>query len=167
MIRNIEKLEMVKNKIGGNKSKNIGSKFTKKKIVVDEPDFENSFFGIVSVKPNGMMCQIKLCKNEKVENMMKEYDIPEIVQANIGKLKHDKRNNMLNQGDYVQVEFNFDMKRQNGNVYAYILCKYNNDDIKYFRKSKLLPKGVSDDSDDEETNLSLDEDNEEIDLDDL
>jgi hypothetical protein len=164
LIINIEKLGMVKNKIGGNKSKNIGSKFTKKKIVVEEPDFENSFFGIISTKPNGMMCQVKLCKNDKVEMMMKEYDIPEIVQANIGKLKNDKRNNMLNSGDYVQVEFNFDMKRQNGNVYAYILCKYDNDEIKYFRKSKMLPK----DDSDEETNLPPSEsDDEEIDLDKL
>jgi hypothetical protein len=129
---------MVKNNIGGSKSKKIGSKFTKKKITAENPDFENSFFAVVVKKPDGFMCTVKICLNEKVEKIMKEKDLNREVHVNIGKLKHDKRNNSINPGDIVQVEFSFDMKRQNGNYYGCILCKYDAQDIKYFKRAKLL-----------------------------
>jgi len=129
---------MVKNKIGGNKSKNISSKVTKKKISAEDPDFENSFFGVITVKPNGLMCKVKIIMNDKIKSILEEHGIEDTIQANIGKLKHDKRNNSLAPDDIVQVEINFDMKRQNGNVYAYILCKYDASEIKAFKKAGLL-----------------------------
>lgn len=129
---------MVKNNIGGSKSKNISSKVTKKKIVAEEPDFENSFFAVVVTKPNGLMCTVKLCENEKLKKIMDETGLKEEIQVNIGKLKHDKRNNSLGSGDIVQVEFTFDMKRGNGSYYGCILCKYDVTEIKYFKRQKLL-----------------------------
>jgi len=133
----------VKNKVGGNKSKNIGSKFTKKITNIPEPDFENSFFGEVTSKPNGMMSSVKILpvpssKQSKLPyNFDKEF-LRESIQLNIGKLKSDKRNSHLGYGDIVQVEINFDMKRKNGNTFAYILCKYNPLEVRQFKKSGLI-----------------------------
>ena len=116
---------MVKNNSGGSKSKNIGSKYTKKNIHVPEPDFENSFFAEVYTKPNGLIANVKLLPipekfKDKVSYQVNEL-IGDTIQVNIGQLKNDKRNNLLCVGDIVQVEFNFEMKRQNGNQYGYIL----------------------------------------------
>jgi hypothetical protein len=149
---------MVKNKIGGSKSKNISSKVTKKKITAENPDFENSFFGVVCKKPDGLMCTVKICINEKVEKILKEKDLNQEVQVNIGKLKHDKRNNSLSPGDIVQVEFSFDMKRQNGNYYGCILCKYDAQDIKYFKREKLLVLEDDDENIGSEDDDSISED---------
>lgn len=129
---------MVKNNIGGSKSKNISSKVTKKKIMVEEPDFKNSFFGVVSSKPNGLMCVVRLCVNEESKKILDEMGILSEIQVNIGKLKNDKRNNLLSVGDVVQVEFSFDMKRGNGNFYGCILCKYDSKEIREFKKRKIL-----------------------------
>ena len=118
--------KMVKNNSGGNKSKNIGSKFAKKNIHVEEPDFENSFFAEITTKPNGLMANVKILPvtekfKERVPKHLYEY-LKEVIQVNIGKLKNDKRNNLLNVGDVVQVEINFEMNRQNGNKYAWHPC---------------------------------------------
>jgi hypothetical protein len=130
---------MVKNKIGGNKSKNISSKVTKKKIRAEDPDFENSFFAKVMQKPNGLICLVKIIvTNSNVKNILEANDMEGNVQVNIGKLKHDKRNNTIMTGDIVQVEFTFDMNRQNGNKYGAILCKYDNDDLKEFKRAGIL-----------------------------
>jgi hypothetical protein len=168
---------MVKNNSGGNKSKNIGSKFTKKNINVPEPDFENSFFAEVNTKPNGLMCKVKILTvpekfkdkiNYQVEELMKEG-----IQVNIGQLKNDKRNNLLCVGDIVQVEFNFEMKRQNGDQYGYILCKYSTNDVRVFKRNGMIlaekEKDVDDMFEGLDKNESQDEkENEnEIDLNDL
>jgi hypothetical protein len=129
---------MVKNKIGGSKSKNISSKVSKKKITADDPDFENSFFAIVITKPNGLMCNVRICPNDKVKKLFESKKITTEMQVNIGKLKHDKRNYTISQGDIVQIEINFDMKRQNGNLFGCILCKYDDKEIKFFRKKNML-----------------------------
>ena len=130
---------MVKNKIGGSKSKNIGSKYTKKKISVEEPDFENSFFATVSQKPNGLMCKVRIIiNNEKVKAIVDEQSLEGELQVYIGKLKHDKRNNTIALGDIVQIEFTFDMNRQNGAKYGAILCRYDNYELKEFKRSGLL-----------------------------
>ena len=166
---------MVKNKIGGSKSKNIGSKFTKKKISVEEPDFENSFFATVSQKPNGLMCKVRIIiNNDKVKAVLDEQSLEGELQVNIGKLKHDKRNNTIAPGDIVQVEFTFDMNRQNGAKYGAILCRYDSSELKEFKRSGLLKLDDLRDSE-EEIPYSLDheddkkgkEELEDIDLDDL
>lgn len=143
---------MVKNNSGGNKSKNIGSKFTKKNIHVEEPDFENSFFAEIRAKPNGLMTKVKVLPvpekfrskvNYQVEELMKDE-----IQVNIGQLKNDKRNNLLCVGDIVQVEFNFEMKRQNGNQYGYVLCKYSSIDVRMFKKNGMIVSDNEKDVDD-------------------
>ena len=83
---------MVKNNSGGSKTKNIANRNTRKKISAEEPDFENSFFAVVLTKPNGMICSVKLCSHEK----LKDLNITQELQVNIGKLKNDKRNCLLN-----------------------------------------------------------------------
>jgi len=164
---------MVKNKIGGNKSKNIGSKFTKKKISVEEPDFENSFFACVIQKPNGLMCKIKIIiNNDNVKKLVEQHNLEGDVQVNIGKLKHDKRNNSLASGDIVQVEFTFEMNRQNGGKYGTILCRYDSSELKEFKRNGVLKL---DDIEEEELDLPSSESekskgslkDEDIDLDDL
>jgi hypothetical protein len=72
----------------------------------------------------------------------------EPLQVNIGKLKHDKRNQLLSVGDIVQVECSPDMKRQNGNVFATILCKYDGKDIKRFKQEGWIPSDQSQEEDD-------------------
>jgi hypothetical protein len=130
---------MVKNTIGGNKSKNISSKVTKKKIIVEEPDLENSFFATVTQKPNGLMCKVKIIQTiQSVKELIKKKGIDGEIQVNIGKLKHDKRNNMIALGDIVQVEFIFDMNRKNGEKYGSILCKYDTSKLKEFKKLGIL-----------------------------
>lgn len=133
---------MVKNNSGGNKSKNIGSKFTKKNNDVSEPDFENSFFAEVTTKPNGLMANVKILPipekfKKNIPEHIGEY-LNEKIQVNIGKMKNDKRNNLLSVGDVVQVEINFEMNRQNGNRYAYILCKYSATDMRSFKKRGMI-----------------------------
>jgi hypothetical protein len=166
---------MVKNNSGGNKSKNLGSKFTKKNIDVAEPDFENSFFAEVNSKPNGLMTKVKILPvPEKFKNKV-PYQIEELlketIQVNIGQLKNDKRNNLLSVGDIVQVEFNFEMKRQNGNQYGYILCKYSLNDIRSFKKNGMILSDKATDVDDMfdglEDQSESEEDEKEIDLNDL
>jgi hypothetical protein len=164
---------MVKNNSGGNKSKNIGSKFAKKNIHVEEPDFENSFFAEITTKPNGLMAKVKILPvpdkfKEKVPRHLDEY-LKEIIQVNIGKLKNDKRNNLLNVGDIVQVEINFEMNRQNGNKYACILCKYSSMDVRMFKKAGMI---LSDKDEPDDMFEGLDKDSDEdskdeIDLNDL
>jgi hypothetical protein len=135
---------MVRNKTGGNKSKNVGKKFSKKIINIPEPDFENSFFGEVSQKPNGLMTNVKLLPIPtsharcKVHSSERDELFKNPIQVNIGKLKGDKRNSYLGPGDIVQVEINFEMKRKNGNTFAYILCKYAPDEIRQFRKCGMI-----------------------------
>jgi hypothetical protein len=137
---------MVKNKIGGNKSKNISNRNTKKIISVPDPDFENSFLGIIKTKPNGLMANVSLILPK---NYIGNQDIfKEPLQVNIGKLKHDKRNQLLSVGDIVQVECSPDMKRQNGNVFATILCKYDGKDIKRFKQEGWIPSDQSQEEDD-------------------
>jgi len=133
---------MVKNSSGGNKSRNIGSKFVKKNFDMDEPDFENSFFGEIITKPNGMMANVKIIEiperfRQNIPEELSEY-LKDPIQVNIGKMKHDKRNNLLSVGDIVQVEINLEMNRQNGKRYAYILCKYSSNDIREFRKRGMI-----------------------------
>lgn len=141
---------MVKNIIGGSKSKNIGSKFTKKKIIVEEPDFENSFFATVSQKPNGLMCKVKIIiNNDKVKYIIDKKCLEGDIQVNIGKLKHDKRNNTIAPGDIVQVEFTFDMNRQNGAKYGAILCRYDNYELKEFNRTGILKSNYIQDSEEE------------------
>ncbi len=163
---------MVKNFIGGNKSKNISKRVTKKKISVEEPDFENSFFATVKQKPNGLMCKVKIIQsNQTVKELLEREGIDGEVQVNIGKLKHDKRNNTLASGDIVQVEFTFDMNRQNGEKYGNILCKYDNSELKEFKKAGLLK--IEFEEGEEELDLHFEEEKskeskeEDIDLDDL
>jgi hypothetical protein len=155
---------MVRNNSGGSKSKNIGSKFTKKKIQVQEPDFENSFFGEILSKPNGLMTKVKIlpCPLEKTNLLNETFHEP--LQVNIGKMKHDKRNNSLNVGDIVQVEINFEMKRQNGNVYAVILCKYNSNEVRAFKKEGMISSDVKEQ---EEDDIFGEEQEEEVDLNNL
>ncbi len=173
-------ITMVKNKIGGSKSKNIGSKIAKKKITAEDPDFENSFFATITTKPNGLMCTVRLCMNEQLKKIMDETDLKQDIQVNIGKLKNDKRNYTLSSGDVVQVELNFDMKRANGNIFGCILCKYDSKEIKDFKKRKLLVLEddsdvsdsieISDDTDDEDiktTKIEYPEVSSDVDLDDL
>lgn len=137
---------MVKNKSGGSKTKFISNRVSKKTIQAENPDFENSFFGIVQTKPNGLICNIKVLEPPKdklsstLPSTFSEDFCKLPIQANIGKLKHDKRNNMLSPGDYVQVEIYYDMKRQNGNTFATVLCRYSSSDIKDFVKDGLLNK---------------------------
>lgn len=143
---------MVKNNSGGNKSKNIGSKFTKKNIQVPEPDFENSFFAEINTKPNGLMAKVKILPvpekfKDKVRFQAEEL-MKEAIQVNIGQLKNDKRNNLLCVGDIVQVEFNFEMKRQNGNEYGYILCKYSSTDVRMFKRNGMILSEKEKDVDD-------------------
>ena len=134
---------MVKNKVGGNKSKNIASKFTKKINNIPEPDFENSFLGEMCTKPNGLMSTVKLfpipeSNKQKLPFGFEDEYLRGPIQVNIGKLKHDKRNSSLAPGDIVQVEINFEMKRKNGNTFAYILCKYGPIEIRQFKKNKWI-----------------------------
>jgi hypothetical protein len=95
----------------------------------------------------------------------------ESVQVNIGQLKNDKRNNLLCVGDTVQVEFNFEMKRQNGNQYGYILCKYSSNDVRTFKRNGLIhsekEKDVDEMFDGLDESESEEEKEEEIDLNDL
>ena len=167
---------MVKNKIGGNKSKNISSKVTKKKISAEEPDFENSFFARVTQKPHGLICKVKIMQNNQaIKDLVEREGVDGEVQVNIGKLKKDKRNNMLAAGDIVQVEFSFDMKRQNGEQFGTILCKYDNTELTEFKRAGKLKIEVVDDEEDIdlESELSPKEDitlvslKEDITLDDL
>jgi hypothetical protein len=141
---------MVKNNSGGNKSKNIGSKFAKKTLIAPDPDFENSFFGIMTSKPNGLIAKVKIIphKNEQLK-----YLNDQEIQVNIGKMKHDKRNNNLAVGDVVQIEINFEMKRQNGSQYAVVLCKYTSTDVRNFKKLGLIPCEVSEKQQDEEEDI--------------
>jgi hypothetical protein len=166
---------MVKNNSGGNKSKNIGSKFTKKNIQVPEPDFENSFFAEIHTKPNGLMAKVKILPvpenfKDKVPFQAEEL-MKEVIQVNIGQLKNDKRNNLLCVGDVVQVEFNFEMKRQNGNEYGYVLCKYTSNDVRTFKRSGMIlsekEKEVDDMFDGLDESGSEEEKEEDIDLNDL
>jgi hypothetical protein len=154
---------MVKNNSGGNKSKNIGSKFTKKNIHVEEPDFENSFFGEITTKPNGLMAKVKILPvpdKFKVNVPLHLYEyLKENIQVNIGKLKNDKRNNLLNVGDIVQVEINFEMNRQNGNKYACILCKYSSMDVRMFKKHGMI---LSDKDEPDDMFEGLDKDSDEV-----
>lgn len=167
---------MVKNNSGGNKSKNIGSKFTKKYIQVPEPDFENSFFAEITTKPNGLMAKVKILSvPEKFKDRVKyqaEELMKEVIQVNIGQLKNDKRNNLLCVGDIVQVEFNFEMKRQNGNEYGYILCKYSSTDVRMFKRNGMILSEKEKDVDDmfdglDKSESSEEEKEEDIDLNDL
>ena len=166
---------MVKNNSGGNKSKNIGSKFTKKNINVPDPDFENSFFAEVNTKPNGLMAKVKILPipekfKDKIPYQVEEL-MKEAIQVNIGQLKNDKRNNLLCVGDIVQVEFNFEMKRQNGNEYGYILCKYSSNDVRTFKRNGMILSEIGKDVDEMFQGLdesdSEKEKEEEIDLNDL
>ena len=134
---------MVKNKVGGNKSKNLGSKFTKKINNIPEPDFENSFLAEMHTKPNGQMATVKLLPipelyKDKIPQGFEDEYLRGPIQVNIGKLKHDKRNSSLAVGDVVQVELNYEMKRANGNTFAYILCKYGPTEIRQFKKNKWI-----------------------------
>lgn len=144
---------MVKNKTGGNKSKNIGNKFSKKIIDIPQPDFENSFFAEIATKPNGLIANVKLLpipsdlKQKLPYNFETDY-MNNPVQVNIGKLKNDKRNSYLNTGDIVQIEINYDMKRKNGATYAYILCKYSSVEIRQFKKDGLILVDETKDEDD-------------------
>lgn len=139
---------MVKNKSGGSKTKFISKRVSKKTIQAENPDFENSFFGVVQTKPNGLICSVKVLEPPKdklsttLPSTFNEDFCKQPIQVNIGKLKHDKRNNMLSPGDYVQVEIYYDMKRQNGNTFATVLCRYSTSDIKDFVKEGLLNKEV-------------------------
>lgn len=166
---------MVKNKTGGNKSKNLGSKFSKKIVNVPEPDFENSFFAEITTKPNGLIANVKLLsipenkQNKLVYNFKDEF-MKDPIQVNIGKLKGDKRNSFLAPGEIVQVEINFEMKRANGSTFAYVLCKYSGSEVRQFKKLGLLINDKKDEEDDN-TFLKVDSSDEEIavsnDLDDL
>jgi hypothetical protein len=121
------------------------------------------------------MCKVKIIiNNDKVHALVKKYNLEGEIQVNIGKLKHDKRNNMISTGDIVQIEFTFDMNRQNGAKYGNILCRYDNIELKNFKRNGLLafdedefddlPSSVSDNSskEDPET-INIDE----LDLNDL
>lgn len=144
---------MVKNKTGGNKSKNIGSKFSRKIVNVPKPDFENSFFGEVTTKPNGLIANVKILpipqhKQSKITYNFDDEFLKGPIQVNIGKLKGDRRNNFLVAGDIVQVEINFEMKRKNGATFAYLLCKYTPLEVREFKKEGLIKKDDSKDEDD-------------------
>lgn len=138
---------MVKNSTGGNKNKNIGSKFAKKSLESEDPDFENSFFAEITTKPNGLIANVKVLphKNQELQWLCEKP-----LQVNIGKLKNDKRSNFLVVGDIVQVEINFDMNRQNGNLFSVILCKYSSNDVRNFKKQGLIPKDQSENQEPEE-----------------
>jgi len=157
---------MVKNKVGGNKSKNIGSKFIKKINNIPEPDFENSFLAEMCTKPNGLMATVKILPVPDTfkENLPYGFDedyLRSPIQVNIGKLKHDKRNSSLSVGDLVQVELNYEMKRKNGNTFAYILCKYGPTEIRQFKKNKWI-SGERLENDDMFDGLDKDESEEDI-----
>jgi hypothetical protein len=82
------------------------------------------------------------------------------MQVNIGKLKHDKRNQLLGPGDIVQVEVQWDMKRQNGNLFATILCKYDAKDVKRFKQEKWITCNTDESEDDfihEEDEVNLED----------
>jgi hypothetical protein len=162
---------MVKNKTGGNKSKSQGSKFSKKIVNIPEPDFENSFFGEVTTKPNGLIANVKLLsipenkQNKLVYNFKDEF-MKEPIQVNIGKLKGDKRNSYLAPGEIVQVEINFEMKRANGSTFAYVLCKYSGSEVRQFKKLGLILNDKMNDEDDD-TFLKVDSSDEDVDIEDL
>lgn len=128
---------MVRNYTGGKKSKNISQRSAKKIMNIPEPDFINSFFAMVTTKPNGIMCVVKIIGDQHIASL-KAKGIPCEIQANISRIRKDKRNNRIENGSVVQIEMNYEMRRANGNIFCYVICTYTNKDIAFFKKQQLI-----------------------------